>query len=51
MKIVHEFWKCTNCGEVLEITDEDRLAGEMYCECGYEMEFEDFRFETWEEEY
>lgn len=52
MIIIHEFWKCLHCGEVIEITDFERKHLEVECDkCGYTLEFKDQRFETWEEEY
>ena len=52
MLITHEFWQCPHCGEVEEILDEDRESSDMYCtECGYSMDFDDFRFQSWTEEY
>ena len=52
MLIIHEFWKCLVCGRVHEVIDQEREYGQVDCEiCGYSLEFNDYRFETWTEEY
>ena len=52
MKITHEFTKCIACETVIEVVDEDRQYGNIACpNCGYLMEFDNLRFESWTEEY
>lgn len=50
MLIIHVFWTCPSCHTETEVTDQDVEAQEIECtKCGYQMEFSDQRFETWEE--
>jgi len=52
MKLIHFYWICPHCGEEVELFSEDIEQQLAKCPfCGYSMDFDDFRFDTFEKEF